>query len=170
MIKNLAVIVGGLIVIGVLYAAVIPTLPGNGPAVIGCTMEAMICPDGSAVGRTGPNCEFAKCPDAPPVSTEVGTVTGTVLLGPVCPVERNPPDPNCAPRPYECDFVLVNGGYAKNVRSNAQGKFSVEVPLGTYRLSSVSQRVMPYCAPVESIAVIAGQDTNIEVSCDSGIR
>ena len=28
----------------------------------GCTMEAKICPDGSAVGRTGPNCEFAVCP------------------------------------------------------------------------------------------------------------
>ncbi|MCY1060413.1 hypothetical protein [Nannocystis sp. SCPEA4] len=30
-----------------------------------CTMEAKICPDGSAVGRTGPNCEFAPCPAAP---------------------------------------------------------------------------------------------------------
>lgn len=27
-----------------------------------CTQEAMLCPDGSAVGRTGPNCEFAACP------------------------------------------------------------------------------------------------------------
>lgn len=27
-----------------------------------CTMEAKLCPDGTAVGRTGPNCEFAKCP------------------------------------------------------------------------------------------------------------
>jgi hypothetical protein len=27
-----------------------------------CTMEAKLCPDGSAVGRTGPNCEFAPCP------------------------------------------------------------------------------------------------------------
>lgn len=27
-----------------------------------CTMDAKICPDGSAVGRSGPNCEFAKCP------------------------------------------------------------------------------------------------------------
>ncbi len=27
-----------------------------------CTMEAKICPDGSSVGRTGPNCEFEKCP------------------------------------------------------------------------------------------------------------
>ncbi|MEK7638192.1 MAG: hypothetical protein AAB375_02085 [Patescibacteria group bacterium] len=27
-----------------------------------CTMEAKICPDGTGVGRTGPNCEFAACP------------------------------------------------------------------------------------------------------------
>lgn len=27
-----------------------------------CTMEAMVCPDGTEVGRTGPNCEFAPCP------------------------------------------------------------------------------------------------------------
>ena len=27
-----------------------------------CTQEAKICPDGSAVSRTGPNCEFAPCP------------------------------------------------------------------------------------------------------------
>ena len=27
-----------------------------------CTMEAMQCPNGSYVGRTGPKCEFAPCP------------------------------------------------------------------------------------------------------------
>ncbi len=27
-----------------------------------CTQEAKLCPDGSYVGRTGPNCEFTKCP------------------------------------------------------------------------------------------------------------
>lgn len=27
-----------------------------------CTMDAMQCPDGSYVGRTGPNCEFV-CPE-----------------------------------------------------------------------------------------------------------
>jgi len=27
-----------------------------------CTLEAKICPDGTSVGRTGPNCEFAACP------------------------------------------------------------------------------------------------------------
>ncbi len=27
-----------------------------------CTADAKICPDGSSVGRVGPNCEFAPCP------------------------------------------------------------------------------------------------------------
>ena len=36
---------------------------GNGTSgAQGCTTEAMICPDGTAVGRTGPNCTFAPCP------------------------------------------------------------------------------------------------------------
>ena len=30
---------------------------------VACTMEAKLCPDGSYVGRTGPNCEFSACPD-----------------------------------------------------------------------------------------------------------
>jgi len=29
---------------------------------VACTEEAKICPDGSSVGRTGSNCEFAECP------------------------------------------------------------------------------------------------------------
>ncbi len=28
-----------------------------------CTMEAKLCPDGSYVGRSGPDCEFKKCPE-----------------------------------------------------------------------------------------------------------
>lgn len=29
---------------------------------VACTQDAKICPDGSAVGRQGPKCEFAPCP------------------------------------------------------------------------------------------------------------
>ena len=35
----------------------------QGGDIIGCPQDAKICPDGSAVGRTGPNCEFAACPN-----------------------------------------------------------------------------------------------------------
>jgi len=37
------------------------TTTGNSDPVA-CTMDAKQCPDGSYVGRTGPNCEFAPCP------------------------------------------------------------------------------------------------------------
>lgn len=39
-------------------------LQNNPPTVdrVGCQQDAKICPDGSGVGRTGPNCEFAECP------------------------------------------------------------------------------------------------------------
>ncbi|NCN52271.1 hypothetical protein GW943_00450 [Candidatus Parcubacteria bacterium] len=39
----------------------------DGDAVM-CTADAMICPDGTAVGRTGPQCEFV-CPDVEVVTT-----------------------------------------------------------------------------------------------------
>jgi hypothetical protein len=40
-------------------AVIEPTSPNEGVA---CTMDAKLCPDGSAVGRMPPNCEFAPCP------------------------------------------------------------------------------------------------------------
>jgi hypothetical protein len=33
------------------------------PDIAACPADAKLCPDGSAVGRTGPNCEFAPCPE-----------------------------------------------------------------------------------------------------------
>jgi len=47
-----------------------------------CTMDAMMCPDGSYVGRTGPNCEFAACP-----VTETAPSEPVVPAEPVVPVE-----------------------------------------------------------------------------------
>jgi hypothetical protein len=38
-----------------------PATP-SGLEPVACTQEAKICPDGTSVGRTGPNCEFAACP------------------------------------------------------------------------------------------------------------
>ncbi len=38
-----------------------PTTSGSGETVF-CTQDAKLCPDGSYVSRTGPNCEFAACP------------------------------------------------------------------------------------------------------------
>ena len=40
-----------------------------------CTQEAKLCSDGSSVGRTEPNCEFAACPSASPSSSVVADAT-----------------------------------------------------------------------------------------------
>jgi hypothetical protein len=46
--------------------------PGN---TVVCTMDARQCPDGTYVGRTGPNCEFI-CPSGP-TTTPGNPSTGT---------------------------------------------------------------------------------------------
>lgn len=61
------IIIGIVIVIAVIFIVVIgfgiyKSKFTNDDLHIACTMEAKICPDGSAVGRIGPNCEFAPCP------------------------------------------------------------------------------------------------------------
>jgi hypothetical protein len=44
----------------------VPVLPPDDGGMVFCTMDAMLCPDGSSVGRVPPSCAFAPCP-----STEV---------------------------------------------------------------------------------------------------
>lgn len=44
-------------------------------APVACTQEAKICPDGSSVGRTGPDCAFAPCPGAATSTPPMTVVT-----------------------------------------------------------------------------------------------
>ncbi|MCX6796554.1 MAG: hypothetical protein NTW06_03590 [Candidatus Falkowbacteria bacterium] len=54
----LAIMVMGLFYQQILKQIQISNKTGNQQA---CTQEAKLCDDGSSVGRTGPNCEFARC-------------------------------------------------------------------------------------------------------------
>lgn len=44
-----------------MYAYELVANNNKAPTQIACTADAKLCPDGSAVGRVGPNCEFAEC-------------------------------------------------------------------------------------------------------------
>ncbi|HLD39208.1 MAG TPA: cupredoxin domain-containing protein [archaeon] len=46
-----------------------------------CTADAMVCPDGTSVGRTGPNCEF-KCPTNSISSSSGNTLSASTLPAP----------------------------------------------------------------------------------------
>lgn len=64
----LAVIILLIIIAGAVYLKL--TKPVE-PELIACTKEAKLCPDGSSVGRTGPNCEFEECPFTPDAIDEM---------------------------------------------------------------------------------------------------
>src|SRR3989338_11620391 len=49
----------------------------NAEAERACTLEAKVCPDGSAVGRQGSNCEFAPCPGEKDEDGDKATKTPT---------------------------------------------------------------------------------------------
>jgi len=246
-----------------------------------CTMDAKICPDGSAVGRVGPRCEFApcegnstsesdvtltigakgeagglaiklnsvlddsRCPkdvvcvwageakvsvtlttasktetkiistndkpylfdeyevsiisvlpepqsgreitqgaysvtfhiqkkDAVGGSQKNSMVSGQVTVGPTCPVERIPPDPNCADKPYVTTVQVIEVGSPQSApfataKTNEEGKYSVSLPPGKYALQPVGGSVMPRCETKE-ITVLSLTPMSVNLSCDSGIR
>ncbi|HVU06612.1 MAG TPA: hypothetical protein VHE10_02390 [Candidatus Paceibacterota bacterium] len=67
-------IVAALIIGGGIWAYYATTRPSNTQEQVFCTMDAKLCPDGSSVGRTGPNCEFAQCPGAASGTSANGSV------------------------------------------------------------------------------------------------
>ncbi len=48
--------------------------PTSEPETLACTQEARLCGDGSYVGRTGPDCSFAPCPEIKATTSPVTTV------------------------------------------------------------------------------------------------
>ena len=174
--KEYAVIIGVVAVTIIIALWVVDPRVAKTPPGQACSMEAKLCPDGSAVGRTGPNCEFAPCPTATStpsgVTTNTSGVRGIISLGPTCPVERIPPDPSCADKPYATAVVVYRVGSAKPFiigNSDATGAFSFPLPSGSYTLTAGSGTTLPRCAPV-NVVVAAGAYATTSISCDTGIR
>ncbi|MDP2665085.1 MAG: carboxypeptidase-like regulatory domain-containing protein, partial [bacterium] len=140
---------------------------GGGKA---CTMEAKLCSDGSYVSRTGPNCEFTPCPTT--IAPYNSGVRGTVLLGPTCPVERIPPDPQCADKGYETTITVRHTGSSATFatgKSDATGAFEFSLPPGSYTLTASGGTMLPRCNPID-VTVAASGYVTADISCDTGIR
>lgn len=150
------------------------------PAPVACTMEAKICPDGSAVGRTGPLCQFSACPEPAATSTQPDQgiapyqsgITGTVTLGPTCPVMRNPPDPQCADKPYQTGIYVFRASDATHAyaigKSAADGSFRFSLPPGDYVLGA-GESNLPHCDH-PAVTVGANEYATTTIMCDTGIR
>lgn len=138
-----------------------------------CTMEAKLCPDGSYVGRTGPNCEFAPCPTGGgSILPYKSGVRGTVLLGPTCPVERIPPDPACAPKPYATAITVYRANSSAPFllgNSNQNGVFEFSLSPGSYTLKASGGTMLPRCNPM-NVTIEPDSYVSADISCDTGIR
>lgn len=263
---------------------------GMGPAPVAtttepgtvCTQEAKICPDGSAVGRTGPACEFAACPSATtpqkegtvaalneriltngvyitplqviedsrcptdvqciqagtvrvkvklegpggtqietmtigsPVSfgnkhvtlmsvapaknsktpitsasyrftfsvaygmggdaVSMGTLSGTMTIGPICPVERV--DDPCKPTPemYAAHTIAVYTAdkktLVKTLTPNSTGVFSATLPVGSYyvAMTTAQPKIGSTSGVPTTVAIKNGVTTRLTISIDTGIR
>jgi hypothetical protein len=135
-------------------------VPPKTPGPVACSMEAKLCPDGSAVGRTGPNCEFAPCPPSPeptPAPTygdcsgpgDTSCPSGEVCFQdcgpPVVRMDEPPPGYHCVPeevarKPRMCPICLASS----DTISTPDGPVKVtdiRVGMPVWSLDRVGQRV-----------------------------
>src|SRR3989344_8495557 len=104
--------------------------------------------------------------DVTPVGEFWGTIQGTVLLGPTCPVERDPPDPNCADKPYAARLVLTSADGAKVIqefKADYDGEFFLEVPPGEYAIRGPVSQTLPYCSTTQAFSVPVNGSVRVTV-------
>lgn len=105
------------------------------------------------------------------VELPVIAVGGRALAGPVCPVETDPPDPACVPRPVVGAVILVEGeGREYTVVTDEDGVFSIELPAGTYQLTPQPvEGLLGTASPLQ--VVVEGEPVDVgEILYDTGIR
>lgn len=144
---------------------------GNTTPPKACTQEAKICPDGSAVGRTGPNCEFAACPIANPPANY--TLYGKITIGPLCPVEP------CT-REFDYSTARVNVYDAANnwkvaqVNADSSGYYAINLGKGSYLVNVTDETGSSYGMPsldyTQSITIEEGHRIEMDFDIDTGIR
>jgi hypothetical protein len=97
-------------------------------------------------------------------------IRGVVKLGPTCPVESlvSP----CPDRPFQGEVEATStDGDTTRVSTDEQGRFSLDLPAGSYVLVAVSLSGSGLPTPVpQTVQVETGAYTQVTLEVDSGIR
>jgi hypothetical protein len=108
--------------------------------------------------------------------TENGFLEGTISIGPLCPVETDPPEPRCLPtaetyKAYPVYVCTPNGSKKIALISPAlDGSFKSELAPGKYLvILDKEQRIGSSNLPQEVI-IKSMETTVISVEIDTGIR
>ncbi len=107
-----------------------------------------------------------------------GFLKGTITIGPLCPVETNPPDPNCQPtaETYKTwATAIYSGDHKKKIRTinpDESGSFTETLPAGIYIIdldAGSSLGIGSSNLPL-SFNIVAGDTQKVAIDIDTGIR
>jgi len=110
-------------------------------------------------------------------SEEAGILEGKISIGPICPVETDPPEPGCLPtaETYKAYPVAVwsSDGERKIIQINPEmdGSYKTDLEPGKYLIMLETDRsnIGSSNLPVEVI-IIADSITTLNIDIDTGIR
>ncbi len=162
---NNKVLICGLVVIVIVAGGLwLLNAQGRSPQTVGTVSTSSSGTTASTSGTTPPTPQ--------PILSQKGVVRGQVLLGPTCPVERNPPDPACAPKPYQTTIRIQPANPSApytTISTDASGSFSVSLDAGTYTFQPQGGNPLPRCNEMQ-VEVSSGQSQTVNLDCDTGIR
>ncbi len=106
---------------------------------------------------------------------EQGLLSGTISIGPLCPVETFPPDPNCQPTEatYKAWPIGVWTADKKSklgiLEPDLDGTYNFNLPEGNYLVDLDVQHIFDTTLP-ETIEIEADKTVFLEIVIDTGIR
>lgn len=106
---------------------------------------------------------------------EEGSILVVAMAGPTCPVETDPPDPDCAPRPVAGAPVVVSPANGQDIviaqgETDAEGRLTLAVPAGDYLVTAGAVEGMMAAPEPVVVSVLAGLTIEVPLGYDTGIR
>lgn len=109
-----------------------------------------------------------------PSSERTYPVGGRAVAGPVCPVERTPPDPACRPRPVAGATLVItaaDGGEVARTTTDVDGGWTVTLRAGAYTLTPQPVvGLLGTAPPIQFTISATGSSVGLDVTYDTGIR
>ena len=107
-------------------------------------------------------------------SSGTGFLEGKISIGPLCPVERFPPDPNCQPteETFKAWPIAVYKENTKitSLNPNPDGIFRVELPAGNYVVNLEKPVGIGGGNLPVTVTINSGEITMLNIDIDTGIR